>query len=144
MAPRLATLTPYASPWHFFGAELRWWRLHRGMSLAELARCTHSGPDLICKIEKADRAATRPIIAECDAALNTGGVLGRLLVYAQNVPAAPAASVAEAPVSPPSIVIHISTAFPVGGPPAQPVSVSRAGGGARVYPIAAARQRRRT
>lgn len=81
---RLTPLRPHVSPWHFLGAELRWWRIARGMSLTELAHQVPVGEHMLGKIEKAVRVATSPVIDACDLALNTGGVLSRLLAFAEN------------------------------------------------------------
>jgi transcriptional regulator with XRE-family HTH domain len=72
------TLTPHASGWRFLGAELRCWRQRQSVSLAQLARAVYVSPDLLAKIEKADRTPSLDIIGRCDEALNTGGALGRL------------------------------------------------------------------
>jgi transcriptional regulator with XRE-family HTH domain len=74
-------LTPHASGWHFLGAELRCWRQRRGLSLAQLARVVHTSPDLLAKIEKADRRPSPDTVRRCDDVLDTGGVLSRLLGF---------------------------------------------------------------
>jgi transcriptional regulator with XRE-family HTH domain len=78
MAQASRPLTPYASGWHFLGAELRCWRQRRGLSQAQLARVVHTSPDLLAKIEKADRTASSDVMRRCDDALDTGGALSRL------------------------------------------------------------------
>ncbi|MBO0868125.1 MAG: helix-turn-helix domain-containing protein, partial [Micromonosporaceae bacterium] len=52
-APR--SLDPGRSARHQFGAELRRLRLARGLSQAGLARLVHVSPDLVAKVEKAER-----------------------------------------------------------------------------------------
>ncbi|KXK61542.1 hypothetical protein AWW66_13225 [Micromonospora rosaria] len=78
MGQRPAELRPYASARHFLGAELRCWRQQRGLSLARLAALVYVSPDLLGKIEKAERTASLDVLARCDEALGTGGALGRL------------------------------------------------------------------
>ncbi|HEY9475685.1 MAG TPA: hypothetical protein VIS06_17770, partial [Mycobacteriales bacterium] len=50
----------------------------RDLSQAGLAELTHFSADLICKVEKAVRWPLREFTEACDAALDTGGALGRL------------------------------------------------------------------
>ena len=87
MAQSPRTLTPYASPRHFLGAELRYWRQLRGMSVAQLARAIYASADLLCKIEKADRVPSEAVIRCCDNALNAGGTLVRLFGFMEHVAA---------------------------------------------------------
>ncbi len=75
-APR--DLAPTRSGMHFFGAELRHWRVLRGLSQDELGRLTHDSGSAIGKVEKAVRRPSLRLARECDQALNTGGVLQRL------------------------------------------------------------------
>ncbi len=75
-APR--DLVPTRSVWHFFGAELRHWRVLRGLSQDQLGRLTHDSGSAIGKVEKAVRRPSLRLARECDQALNTGGVLQRL------------------------------------------------------------------
>jgi transcriptional regulator with XRE-family HTH domain len=84
MAQRPAQLTPLASAWHFFGAELRHWRQHRGMSLEQLGRAAHVCGDLIGKIEKAQRWPDPSLVHQLDTVLDSGGILGRLFDLAQH------------------------------------------------------------
>jgi hypothetical protein len=72
-------LTPYASLRHFFGAELRHWRLLAGLSHDRLGKQINFSGDLIGKVEKADRAPSAPLAEACDEALSTGGALARLV-----------------------------------------------------------------
>ncbi|WP_428963110.1 helix-turn-helix domain-containing protein [Micromonospora fluostatini] len=78
MEQRPAELRPHASARHFLGAELRCWRQQRGLSLARLAALVYVSPDLLGKIEKAERTASLDVLARCDEVLETGGALGRL------------------------------------------------------------------
>ncbi|MGH3925658.1 MAG: helix-turn-helix domain-containing protein, partial [Pseudonocardiaceae bacterium] len=71
-------LTPQESALHFFGAELRHWRLVRELSQAGLGLCTHDSGALISKIEKGERFPTLEFTRRMDQALATGGVLQRL------------------------------------------------------------------
>ncbi|MET7403468.1 helix-turn-helix transcriptional regulator [Dactylosporangium sp. NPDC005572] len=84
MARRPSTLTLHVSARHFLGAELRRWRELRGLSLAELAGAVFVSPDLVSKVEKAQRTATATaaLIDACDAVLDTGVALARLLDFA--------------------------------------------------------------
>jgi transcriptional regulator with XRE-family HTH domain len=78
MAQRPADLTPLASTRHFLGAELRRWRQRAGLSLAQLARAVYAHPDLLAKVEKAQRWPSSNLVEQCDAVLGTGGILSRL------------------------------------------------------------------
>ncbi len=82
MAQRSAELTPLASPRHFFGAELRYWRQRRGLSLAQLGRAVYASADLIGKVEKAQRWASAALVKRCETVLDSGGVLLRLHMLA--------------------------------------------------------------
>lgn len=90
-------LDPGRSGWDWFGAELRHWRLQRHLSQAGLGAKVHVSGDLIGKIEKAVRRCSPELAAALDAALDTGGVLGRALVWATDADRAPA----DADTSPP-------------------------------------------
>jgi transcriptional regulator with XRE-family HTH domain len=71
-------LTPSRSARDLFGAELRYWRERAGLSQARLGKVVlHSG-DLIARVEKAERWPSPGMAEACDAALGTGGVLGRM------------------------------------------------------------------
>lgn len=83
-------LDPRRSGWDWFGAELRHWRLLRRLSQAGLGAKVHVSGDLIGKIEKAVRRCSPELAAALDAALDTGGVLGRALVRATDADKAPA------------------------------------------------------
>ncbi|MDG4749928.1 helix-turn-helix transcriptional regulator [Micromonospora sp. WMMD718] len=78
MGQRPAELTPQASGRHFLGAELRCWRQQRGLSLARLAARVYLSPDLLGRMEKAERAASLDAMVRCDEVLQTGGALARL------------------------------------------------------------------
>jgi transcriptional regulator with XRE-family HTH domain len=75
-SPRV--LDPQLSVKHFFGAELRRFRVDRHLSQAGLGVATHASADMVAKIEKAERWPTRGFAARCDQALETGGVLTKL------------------------------------------------------------------
>jgi transcriptional regulator with XRE-family HTH domain len=91
-------LTPHASGRHFLGSELRWWRQHKGLTLAQLASAIHVSPDLLTKIEKADRSASEDVLSRCDHALNTGGALGRLRTFVERQPVAHRYSLEQLPL----------------------------------------------
>jgi WD40 repeat protein/transcriptional regulator with XRE-family HTH domain len=78
MAQTPRELTPGQSALHFFGAELRHWRVLRGLSQDELGRRVHSSGDTVGKIEKAVRWPTADFAKRADEALATGGSLDRL------------------------------------------------------------------
>lgn len=78
MPQRPRPLQPTTSVGAFFGAELRHWRTLRGLSQQELGLRVHVSGALVAKVEKAERTPTCDLATRCDAALATGGVLGRL------------------------------------------------------------------
>lgn len=82
MAQRPAELTPLASTRHFFGAELRYWRMRRSMSLARLGQSVFASADLIAKVEKARRWPGIALVERCEAVLDSGGFLPRLYAFA--------------------------------------------------------------
>lgn len=71
-------LTPSRSARDFFGAELRYWRERAGLSQARLGKVVLYSGDLIARVEKAERWPPSGMAEACDAALGTGGVLGRM------------------------------------------------------------------
>jgi transcriptional regulator with XRE-family HTH domain len=78
MGRQLKELDPQRSSSHRLGAELRRWRLSRGLSQDQLGVETcHSGA-LVSKIERGDRAASLKFCEIADAVLSTGGTLARL------------------------------------------------------------------
>jgi len=89
MAQRPAELTPLASTRHFFGAELRYWRIRRGLSLAQLGQRVFASADLIAKVEKARRWPGAELVERCEAVLDSGGLLQRLYAFAQAERVAP-------------------------------------------------------
>ncbi|MGH3916961.1 MAG: helix-turn-helix domain-containing protein [Pseudonocardiaceae bacterium] len=72
-------LTPYVSVRHFFGAELRWWRVRAGLSHDRLGVLVNYSGDLVGKVEKAERMPPVALAQACDEVLETEGVLGRLV-----------------------------------------------------------------
>ncbi|MFI9530499.1 helix-turn-helix domain-containing protein [Micromonospora rosaria] len=88
MGQRPAELRPHASARHFLGAELRCWRQQRGLSLARLAALVYVSPDLLGKIEKAERKASLDLMNRCDEVLGTGGALARLRRFVDHQTAA--------------------------------------------------------
>lgn len=79
MGQRPAVLTPHASPRHYWGAELRAAREQQRLSLAHLGGQIHRDPSYLAKIERGERDVPDQLARECDAALDTGGSLVRLL-----------------------------------------------------------------
>lgn len=61
-----------------FGAELRHWRLARGLSQQQLARRTHDSESLICKIEKGQRLPSLEFARRMDQVLGTDGMFEQL------------------------------------------------------------------
>jgi transcriptional regulator with XRE-family HTH domain len=78
MAGRPKVLTPQASPRDRFGAELRRWREHRGLSQCRLAELVLHSEETVAKVERAQRWPTSALTARCDEALATEGALMRL------------------------------------------------------------------
>ena len=79
MAAPMSDLTPTASPRHFFGAELRFYRLRAGMSQHALAPRVLRSPTMLGKVEKAIRYPTLDLAERCDLVLDTateGGAAG--------------------------------------------------------------------
>lgn len=75
MAQRPRSLDPAASAQAQYGALLRRWRLHRGLSQAELGRLVHVSGDLIGKIEKASRRPSPELVERLDTVLDAAGAL---------------------------------------------------------------------
>jgi transcriptional regulator with XRE-family HTH domain len=71
-------LTPEASARDRFGAELRRFRIARRLTQRELAAMIWHSQELVSKVEKGQRWASRYMAIRCDAALRTGGVLAGL------------------------------------------------------------------
>ncbi|WP_330231580.1 helix-turn-helix transcriptional regulator [Nocardia sp. NBC_00508] len=80
MAQQPRELAAMESARQFFGAELRHWRLLRGMSHNQLGAISHDSGSLIGKVEKAQRRPGRDFAQRMDEALETGGVLERMWV----------------------------------------------------------------
>ncbi len=78
VAAPLSDLTPTASPRHFFGAELRFYRLRAGLSQYALAPRVLSSAAMLGKIENATRYPTLDLAERCDVVLECGGALVRL------------------------------------------------------------------
>ncbi|MFJ8685492.1 helix-turn-helix domain-containing protein [Micromonospora wenchangensis] len=88
MGQQPAELRSHASARHFLGAELRYWRQQRGLSLARLVAPVYVSPDLLGKIEKAKRTASLDVMSRCDQALETGGALAHLRRFVDHYSAA--------------------------------------------------------
>jgi len=91
MAASLAPLTPYTSARHFFGAELRHQRLRARLSMNQLAQRILVSPDLLAKVERAQRFPSADLVTRCDHELDADGYLVRLhgLVVAERDTAKP-------------------------------------------------------
>ncbi|MEU1075856.1 helix-turn-helix domain-containing protein [Streptomyces sp. NPDC005878] len=73
-----------------FAAELRRLRSLRGMSLTELARSVHYSKGYLSKIENGGKPPTPDVARRCDAVLDAGGVLTRLVPDPPPAPKTPA------------------------------------------------------
>jgi transcriptional regulator with XRE-family HTH domain len=78
MGQRPRELTPHASAQHYWGAELRSWRVKRGLSLDELGQKIHRDRSYLSKIELGKRPAPADLAADCDRALDAADALVRL------------------------------------------------------------------
>ncbi|HTT55226.1 MAG TPA: helix-turn-helix transcriptional regulator [Streptosporangiaceae bacterium] len=78
MGRRPRDLTPDASVPDRFGAELRRWRLARGLTQRGLAGLIWHSQELVAKVEKAERWPSWYLATRCDVALRKGGLLARL------------------------------------------------------------------
>jgi transcriptional regulator with XRE-family HTH domain len=70
---------------HAFGAELRRWRLARGLSQRALAERVIYSAEIVSKVERAERWPSWDFAQRCDAALQAGGVLATLWPAVQAV-----------------------------------------------------------
>jgi transcriptional regulator with XRE-family HTH domain len=88
----LRELTPHRSPIHFFGHEVRHWRLLRGLSASALGQAVSYTRSAVSLLELGDRVPTPALARRLDEVLDTGGVLQRLMpaVEAFRKPPAPA------------------------------------------------------
>ena len=71
-------LTPEASARHQFGAELRRWRLTRGLTQQALGALVWQSQEILSKVEKGQRWPSADLAARCDRALDAGGALTAL------------------------------------------------------------------
>ncbi|MGK5543793.1 helix-turn-helix domain-containing protein [Streptomyces sp. URMC 127] len=78
MGQRPAELTPYASPQHYLGAEMRSRRTARGLSLAKLQALIRYDYSYMARAERGRQAASAALVQAYDQALNAGGTLVRL------------------------------------------------------------------
>lgn len=144
MGQQPSTLTPHVSPRHFLGAELRRWREVRGLSAKDLAGRVHVSPDLVQKVEKAQRQASADLVRGCDATLDTGGALGRLLDYITHLEQAPEPEPLPAPPAPSvSITVKITAEVAPDEPGDLPGSALARSGEARIYAFPGSQRRSR-
>lgn len=69
------SLTPYLSSRHRFGAELRRWRMERGLTQQALGvRVWHSA-ESVAKVEKGQRWPSYDFTLRCERVLDAGGAL---------------------------------------------------------------------
>ncbi|GIJ12611.1 multiprotein-bridging factor 1 family protein [Micromonospora andamanensis] len=133
MGQQPAELKPHASARHFLGAELRCWRQQRGLSLARLATLVHVSPDLLGKIEKAERTASLDVMSRCDQALETGGALVRLRRFVDHHPAAQPRS--DASATRPTRFMVVMEILPVGPVDSDAAPLVNSGGQPRLYAL---------
>lgn len=86
-APR--ELMPSRSALDYFGAQLRRWRVARGLSQDQLGRLTHHSGSMIGKVEKALRRPPPDLARRCDEILRTDGALVDLLPLVAPTPREP-------------------------------------------------------
>lgn len=79
MGRPLKELGPTRSGALGLGAELRHWRMLRGLSQERLGGLVHFSGALVGKIEKGERTPSPGFCGRADAVLETGGVLTRML-----------------------------------------------------------------
>jgi transcriptional regulator with XRE-family HTH domain/tetratricopeptide (TPR) repeat protein len=89
MAQRPAELTPDASPWHRWGAELRLCRTARRLSLEQLGRRVHATRSYLSKLERGQRPTPQAVALACDEALEMGGALLAAWTKAETAAGAP-------------------------------------------------------
>ncbi|MGC4773435.1 helix-turn-helix domain-containing protein [Micromonospora sp. DT44] len=133
MGQQPAELRPHASAQHFLGAELRCWRQQRGLSLARLAALVYVSPDLLGKIEKAERTASLDVMSRCDEALETGGALARLRRFVDHPTAAQPRTDASATI--PTRYMVVVEILPVGPVDPDAASLVNSGGRSRLYAL---------
>ncbi|MEU8924617.1 helix-turn-helix transcriptional regulator [Kitasatospora sp. NPDC048545] len=83
MPQRPKDLQPSRSARERLGAEIRHWRVLRGLSQDQLGALVHISGDLVSKLEKGQRTCKARYAADMDTALETGGAIARLLEPAQ-------------------------------------------------------------
>jgi len=103
------------------------------MSLAQLARVVYVSPDLLAKIEKADRVGSLEVIGRCDDALNTGGALGRLWRFVEQQVASQVP--ARWPSTSPVLIKVIAEVVALSVVEPQPSPTAETHGGARLYAL---------
>ncbi|NES17293.1 MULTISPECIES: helix-turn-helix transcriptional regulator [Micromonospora] len=139
MGQRPAELTPQASGRHFLGAELRCWRQQRGLSLARLAARVYLSPDLLGRMEKAERTASLDAMIRCDEVLETGGALARLWRFVNHQTATLPARSASATT--PTRIRVTTEIVAVGSVDLGPALHETNRGGARLYVLPGGRER---
>ncbi|MFC8849927.1 MULTISPECIES: multiprotein-bridging factor 1 family protein [unclassified Micromonospora] len=133
MGQQPAELRPHASARHFLGAELRCWRQQRGLSLARLAALVYVSPDLLGKIEKAERTASLDVMSRCDQALETGGALARLRRFVDQQAAVQPRTDASATM--PTRFMVVMEILPVGPVDSDAAPSVNSGGQSRLYAL---------
>jgi DNA-binding XRE family transcriptional regulator len=68
-------LTPDLSARHRFGAELRRWRIERGLTHRSVAASVWHSTESMAKVEKGERWPSFDLTMRCDQVLDTGGAL---------------------------------------------------------------------
>ncbi|WP_432839041.1 helix-turn-helix domain-containing protein [Dactylosporangium sp. CA-092794] len=138
MAPPPKALEPFVSARHFLGTELRRWRELRGLSSVQLAARVFVSASLVQKVECAERAAHAQVIEACDAVLDTGGALGRLLAFIEHTEQAGSgpeqAAGVVVPIGAAQVLIRVVAELVPGGPDMRAAAGS-GGGSARLYAL---------
>ncbi|MBT2492079.1 helix-turn-helix domain-containing protein [Streptomyces sp. ISL-96] len=78
MGQRPKDLTPYASPNHYLGAEMRAWRVQRGLSLNKLHGIIRYDPSYVARVERGEQAPSPTLVMAYDRAVGANEALVRL------------------------------------------------------------------
>ncbi|ADD42518.1 helix-turn-helix domain-containing protein [Stackebrandtia nassauensis] len=107
-----------------FGKRLKYWRLTRQLTQAELARDLNLDGSYVSKLESSRRRPSLDIARQCDDLLDTGGELADLLTLVATDPGPPVATVG-APLPTISPTTARTTALPAAAPAHATVSLNR-------------------
>ncbi|MFE7868735.1 hypothetical protein ACFUYE_00070 [Micromonospora humida] len=90
-------------------------------------------PDLLGKIEKAERTASRDVMSRCDQALETGGALARLRRFVDHHSAAQPRT--DASVTNPTRFMVVMEILPAGPVDSDAVPLVNSGGRTHLYAL---------